>query len=67
MVHAAPFKPEQRPEEPLNTPPWRTHVPYLSFVHSCGDHRPVLLALLTIVFTVKLGDKLTLCYRALKI
>lgn len=60
------FQAAQRPDNPLNTLPARTRVRYLSFVHSCADHRPVLLALLTIVFTVKLGDKLTLCYRALK-
>lgn len=60
------FQAAQRPDKPLNIPAARTGVPYLSFVHSCADHRPVLLALLTIVFTVKLRDKLTLCYRALK-
>lgn len=62
MFHAA----LQGPDRSLNAPAF-ARVPHLSFVHSCADHRPVLLALLTIVFTVKLGgDKLALCYRALK-
>lgn len=53
-------------DHPLNVPPARSGLPYLSCVHSCADHRPVLFTLLTMVFTVKLGDKLALCYRALK-
>lgn len=69
MQHTAPLEADQRLESPwkiqTSTPP-HTLMHYLSVMHGCSDHRPVLLALVTIVFTVKPGDKLTLCYQALK-
>lgn len=63
MLHTAPLKADQRLESTTSPPP-QILIYYLSVVHWL--QWPVFLALLTIVFTVKPRDKLTLCYKALK-